>query len=48
MDDLFIFGALVGCIIAPESPTPAGVFFHDLLDESLLSGEQVLDSSELP
>ena len=28
----------------PESPTPAGLFFHDLQDAG---GEQVLDSSEL-
>ena len=32
---------------APESPTPNKDFFHDLLDESLLTGEQVVDSSEL-
>ena len=33
--------------LAPESPTPALLFFHDLRDKSLLSGHQVLDSSEL-
>ena len=32
---------------APKSPTPSDIFFHDLQDESLLSGEQVVDSSEL-
>ena len=33
--------------IALGSPTPRVLFFHDLRFESLLSGHQVLDSSEL-
>ena len=31
----------------PKSPTPSGGFFHDLRDESLLSGNQVVDPSDL-
>ncbi len=33
--------------IAPKSPIHNGVLFHDLRNDSLLSGEQVVDSSEL-
>ncbi len=33
--------------VAPKPPTPNSFFFHDLQYDSLLSGEQVVDSSEL-